>query len=294
AEEIRRILSRLVAMSFSSDLQAAAAQVGKDDFDALLVDRAQTLVGNPQLDPAVLARHSEAAFMEVRQPAAPRLVVRVGNIVAGKDALPGDLTDSGHAILSRIRLPTLGQGGGGPAAAMRHAMPGTLVGCHGRGSRTLIPRAGGLVTPANRRSEPVFITQPPVQGKPRRPVPMPRGQAFISRHGYSTTVRKPLESPMKLSLPGIALLVAAALASPARADPRGDVQAAFRNVLATGWFRVDAWGRVFGPDLPSVSGEIAAVLPDRIRVRSSGLEFIALPDAAWTNAFGTWVPTGRA
>lgn len=99
---------------------------------------------------------------------------------------------------------------------------------------------------------------------------------------------------MKLSLPGIALLVAAALASPARADPRGDVQAAFRNVLATGWFRVDAWGRVFGPDLPSVSGEIAAVLPDRIRVRSSGLEFIALPDAAWTNAFGTWVPTGRA
>lgn len=98
---------------------------------------------------------------------------------------------------------------------------------------------------------------------------------------------------MKLSLPGIALLVVAAFAPPANADSRGDVQAAFRNVLATGWFRADAWGRVFGPELPSVSGEIEAVLPDRIRVRSSGLEFIALPDAAWTNAFGTWVPTDR-
>lgn len=99
---------------------------------------------------------------------------------------------------------------------------------------------------------------------------------------------------MKLSLPGIALLVAAVLAQPAHADPRSDVQDAFRNVLTTGWFRVNAWGRVFGPDLPSMTGEIAAVLPDRIHVRSGELEFIALPGAAWTSAFGVWVPTDRA
>jgi hypothetical protein len=98
---------------------------------------------------------------------------------------------------------------------------------------------------------------------------------------------------MKPMIPPLALALALAM-SPARADPRADVQAALRNAVATGWFHARTWGRIFGPDLPALAGEVAAVLPDRIRVRSSGLEFIALPDAAWTNAFGTWVATDRA
>src|SRR5690349_22602238 len=106
----------------SSDLLAALAQLGNDDFDALLVDRAQTVAGHAQAHPALFARHPEAAFVKVRQPAAPRLVVGVGNIVSGKRSLSGDLADSGHCEPRRFRFSVLSQDGSGPAAAMRHAV----------------------------------------------------------------------------------------------------------------------------------------------------------------------------
>src|SRR5688572_29282923 len=84
---------------YSSDLLAARAQLGDDDFDALLVDGAQTVARNLELDPAILAGHPEAALVKVRQPAAARLVVGVGNTVAGLETLSGDLAYLGHANL---------------------------------------------------------------------------------------------------------------------------------------------------------------------------------------------------
>src|SRR3954465_15170080 len=100
---------------YSSDLLAAAAKLGDDDFDAALVDRAQAVARHAKADPAILARHPEAAIVQVRMPLALGLVVGVGNVVAGKRLLSGDLADSGHANLVDLRT-ALGQDGGGPAA----------------------------------------------------------------------------------------------------------------------------------------------------------------------------------
>ncbi len=81
---------------------------------------------------------------------------------------------------------------------------------------------------------------------------------------------------------------------PAHADPRASVQHAFEAVLAAGGFRGYAQGQVFGPGLPSMSGEVEVVFPDRIHVRTEQLEFIALPQSAWINTFGVWTQTDRA
>lgn len=76
-------------------------------------------------------------------------------------------------------------------------------------------------------------------------------------------------------------------------DPRPTVQHAFESVLAAGGFRAYAQGHVFGPELPAMSGDVEVVFPDRIHVHTDEVEFIALPDRAWVNAFGVWVPTDR-
>jgi hypothetical protein len=46
--------------------------------------------------------------------------------------------------------------------------------------------------------------------------------------------------------------------------------------------------------LPSLSGEVEVVFPDRIHVRTDAIEFIALPRSAWINTFGVWTQTERS
>jgi hypothetical protein len=82
-------------------------------------------------------------------------------------------------------------------------------------------------------------------------------------------------------------------AAPAPVDLRTTVQRSFEGVLAAGGFRAYAQGHVFGPDLPALSGDVEVVFPDRIHVHTDEVEFIALPDRAWINTFGIWVPTNR-
>ena len=92
------------------------------------------------------------------------------------------------------------------------------------------------------------------------------------------------------------LICLLALASPLvlAAEPRDSVRHAFESVLAAGGFRGYAQGNVFGPGLPALSGEVDVVFPDRIHVRTSELEFIAMPKAAWINTFGIWTQTQRS
>jgi hypothetical protein len=94
--------------------------------------------------------------------------------------------------------------------------------------------------------------------------------------------------------PAAACLVLAFVPALAWADARTDVQAAFQRVIAAGGFRAHAEGRVFGPDLPPVSGEIEAVFPDRIHARTDTMEFIITREGAWVSAFGVWTPADRS
>jgi hypothetical protein len=92
----------------------------------------------------------------------------------------------------------------------------------------------------------------------------------------------------------ILALIFVLLAATAHADPRATVQRAFDGVLAAGGFRGYAQGHVFGPELPELSGEVEVVFPDRIHVRTDAMEFIAMPERAWINAFGIWTSTDRS
>jgi hypothetical protein len=76
----------------------------------------------------------------------------------------------------------------------------------------------------------------------------------------------------------------------ARADARADVQNAFIHVIDAGGFRAEASGRVFGPELPPMSGLIEVVFPNRIHARTDAMEFIVTPQGAWVSALGVWVP----
>lgn len=89
------------------------------------------------------------------------------------------------------------------------------------------------------------------------------------------------------------LLLCTLAAAPAHADPRATVQHAFNSLLAAGGFRAYAQGHVFGPDVPALSGDVEVVFPDRIHVRTNEIEFIAMPEHAWINTFGVWLPTDR-
>jgi len=88
----------------------------------------------------------------------------------------------------------------------------------------------------------------------------------------------------------IALVLSATLPLIARADARTDVQGAFERVVDAGGFRAEASGRVFGPDLPPMSGHIEVVFPNRIHARTDTMEFIVTPQGAWVSALGVWVP----
>lgn len=88
----------------------------------------------------------------------------------------------------------------------------------------------------------------------------------------------------------ISAVMLAALAAPAHADPRGDVQAALERVVAAGGFVGHVNGRVFGPGTPVTAGVIDVVFPDRIHARTEMIDFISMPDGAWINLFGVWTP----
>src|SRR4051794_27204083 len=84
----------------TSNLHAVRTHFREHGIDALLVDGAQSLVGQTQGDPALLALDPQTPIMQVRQETSMRLVVGVGNVVSVKNALAGDLTDPGHRNLS--------------------------------------------------------------------------------------------------------------------------------------------------------------------------------------------------
>ncbi len=67
----------------ASDLHAVGAQLGNDDVDALLLDRAQRIRGDAQADPALLAFEPETLRVQVRQEAATLLVVGVRDAISG-------------------------------------------------------------------------------------------------------------------------------------------------------------------------------------------------------------------
>jgi hypothetical protein len=95
--------------------------------------------------------------------------------------------------------------------------------------------------------------------------------------------------------PRLAIAAVAATALPAlsHADPRADVQRALERVVASGGFRAEVTGAVFGPGTPATSGDIDVVFPDRIHARTEAIDFIATPEGAWINLFGVWTPVDR-
>lgn len=92
----------------------------------------------------------------------------------------------------------------------------------------------------------------------------------------------------------LAVAIVGVVPAAAHADARADVQAAFEQVIAAGGFRAQASGRVFGPDLPPVSGLIEVVFPGSIHARTDAMEFIVTPQGAWMSALGVWVPADRS
>ena len=79
----------------------------------------------------------------------------------------------------------------------------------------------------------------------------------------------------------------------ASANPRADVQRALEGIVASGGFRAEVTGAVFGPGTPVTSGEIDVVFPDRIHARTEMIDFITTPQGAWVNLFGAWTPVDR-
>lgn len=90
----------------------------------------------------------------------------------------------------------------------------------------------------------------------------------------------------------IALIVFASM--PAHADPRADVQRALTQVVDAGGFRGYAQGRMFGPSLPAMAGEIEVVFPDRIHASTDEMEFVAIGQNAWIRALGVWTAVDRS
>src|SRR5690606_6220642 len=126
-------------MSSSSDLFAAGAEFGQNAFDAVLVDGAQCLRGNLQLDPAVLAGDPEAALVQVGQEAATGLVVGMRDVVAGLHALAGDLAYAGHDVL--LGAGTIEVSVGGPRSPGTLGPAGQPDQVRGAASRQLCPKS---------------------------------------------------------------------------------------------------------------------------------------------------------
>jgi len=90
--------------AFAGDVLAARAKVRQHRIDAVLVDRAQRSVGQPQVDPAVLALDPKAATLQVRQEPALGLVVGMGNVVPYHGGFASDLTNSSHRSLHALEF----------------------------------------------------------------------------------------------------------------------------------------------------------------------------------------------
>lgn len=80
----------------------------------------------------------------------------------------------------------------------------------------------------------------------------------------------------------------------AHADPRADVQRAFAQIIDAGGFRGYAQGRMFGPSLPPMAGQIEVVFPDRIHASTDEMEFVAIGGQAWIKALGIWSAVDRS
>src|SRR6185295_3363235 len=93
----------LLLEEYCSDLLAAGPHFREHDVDALLVYRPQARLRHPETYPAVLAFDPEAPILQVRHEAPPRLVVRVGYVVAQHGLLAGDLADAGHGNAPKMQ-----------------------------------------------------------------------------------------------------------------------------------------------------------------------------------------------
>jgi hypothetical protein len=89
-------------------------------------------------------------------------------------------------------------------------------------------------------------------------------------------------------------LLGLAVAVQAHADPRADVQRAFEQIIDAGGFRGYAQGRMFGPSLPAMAGQIEVVFPDRIHASTDEMEFVAIGERAWIKALGIWSAVDRS
>ncbi len=78
------------------------------------------------------------------------------------------------------------------------------------------------------------------------------------------------------------------------ADPRADLQQSFEQLLAGGGFRGIAQGRVFGPELPAITGDVEVQFPDRIHASTENMEFIAIGERAWISVAGLWTSVDRS
>src|SRR5207253_7792913 len=80
----------------SSELVALGPQLREHLVDAALLDGAHPVGAQPQGHPALLGLDPEALRVQVGQKAAALLVIGVGDSVAGRRLLAGDLANAGH------------------------------------------------------------------------------------------------------------------------------------------------------------------------------------------------------
>src|ERR1700752_1687819 len=104
-----------------SELHAPRAQLGDDLVEALLLDGAHAAGGQAQRDPALLGLEPEALRVQVRQEAAPPLVVGVGDAVTDSRLLAGDFADAGHTCnleRNQVLRGLAGRSGSTPGRAL--------------------------------------------------------------------------------------------------------------------------------------------------------------------------------
>src|SRR5512139_588840 len=85
--------------SYSLDLFAASAHFKQHGIDTILVDRAQTGIGQAQGHVATLALYPQTTTLQIWQETTLGFVVRVRHIIAHSGALTSYLTDACHSKL---------------------------------------------------------------------------------------------------------------------------------------------------------------------------------------------------
>lgn len=73
-----------------------------------------------------------------------------------------------------------------------------------------------------------------------------------------------------------------------------EVRHAFSQIIDSGGFRGYAQGRVFGPQLPAMAGDVDVTFPDRIHASTDEFEFIAIGAHAWISTLGVWAAVDRS